>query len=207
MLLSVVVVTAGLVALPAPGIAAAEPAAPPDFYSSFETGDPQPTWNDTVDTDAAGKPKAFGVNGANGTAIPGDIRGKVTESSASSENTAGGEVVANLLDGSTDTKWLSWDPTAWAQFTLSQPTAITHYAISSANDHPERDPKDWTLQGSNDGIIWTQLDKQTDQSFSARFQQKDYKIAPTAPYRFFRLDITRNNGGPPSAIRTAARER
>ena len=55
MLLSVVVMTAGLVALPAPGIAAADPAAPPDFYSSFETGDPQPTWNDTVDTDAAGK--------------------------------------------------------------------------------------------------------------------------------------------------------
>jgi predicted alpha-1,2-mannosidase len=186
--------TASLV-VPTAGVAVADPATPPDFYSSFETGDPQPTWNDTVDTDATGKPKAFGVNGANGTAIPGDIRGKVTETTASSENT-GGEVASNLVDGSTDTKWLSWNPTAWAQLTLSQPTAITHYAISSANDSPERDPKDWTLQGSNDALAWTDLDKQTGQSFSARFQQNDYQIAPTAAYKYFRLTITANNGGP-----------
>jgi len=194
-LLSVVVIAAGLVALP-PGVAAADPAAPPDFYSSFEAGDTQPTWNDTVDTDASGKPKAFGVNGANGTAIPGDIRGKVTESSASSENTDGGEVVANLFDATTDTKWLAWNPTAWAQANLSEATSITHYAIASANDHDERDPKDWTLQGSNNGTDWTQLDKQTGQSFASRFQQNNYKLAaPTAPYKFFRLDVTANNGG------------
>ncbi len=41
------------------------------------------------------------------------------------------------------------------------------------------------------------LDKQADQAFTARFQQKDYKLAaPSAPYKYFRLDITRNNGGP-----------
>ncbi|MEU0797960.1 discoidin domain-containing protein, partial [Amycolatopsis sp. NPDC005961] len=195
-LVTAAVVAAGLVALPATA-SAAEEALPADFSSSFEPGDVQPTWTDTVDTDAAGKPRAFGVNGANGTAIPGDIRGKVTESSASSENTDGGEVVSNLFDGTTDTKWLSWDPTAWAQVTLSEPTSITHYAISSANDFDERDPKDWTLQGSNDASAWTDLDKQTDQAFTARFQQKDYKLAaPSAAYKYYRLDVTRNNGGP-----------
>jgi predicted alpha-1,2-mannosidase len=193
-LLSVVVIAAGLVALPASGLAAADPAAPPDFASSFESGEPQPTWNDTVDIDASGKPKAFGVNGANGTAIPGDIRGRVTESSATSENTDAGEVAANLFDGSTDTKWLSWDSVASAQATLSEPTSITHYAITSANDFADRDPKDWTLQGSADGAAWTDLDRQTNQTFPNRFQQKDYKIAPTAAYKFFRLSVTRNNG-------------
>jgi predicted alpha-1,2-mannosidase len=196
-LLSVVVIASSLVALPAAGAAMAQAATPPDFYSSFETGDPQPTWNDTVDTDAAGKPKAFGVNGANGTAIPGDIRGKITESSASSENTAGGEVVANLFDASTDSKWLSWNPTAWAQATLSEPTSITHYALASANDSPERDPKAWALQGSNDAQAWTDLDTQTNQSFAARFQQNDYKLAaPSAAYKYYRLNVTANNGGP-----------
>ena len=112
-LVTAAVVAAGLVALPAAS-SAAEDALPPDFSSSFEAGDVQPTWTDTVDTDAAGKPRASGINGANGTAIPGDIRGKVTETSASSENTSGGEVVSNLVDGTTDTKWLSWNPTAWA---------------------------------------------------------------------------------------------
>ncbi|MGW5748409.1 GH92 family glycosyl hydrolase [Amycolatopsis sp. NPDC003861] len=195
-LVTAAAVAAGLVALPAAS-SAAEDALPADFSSSFEPGDVQPTWTDTVDTDAAGKPRASGINGANGTAIPGDIRGKVTETSATSENTGGGEVVANLVDGTTDTKWLSWDPTASAQITLSEPTSITHYAISSANDFAERDPKDWTLQGSNDASSWTDLDKQADQAFTERFQQKDYKLAaPTPAYKYFRLDITRNNGGP-----------
>ncbi len=196
-LVTAAVVAAGLVAALPATASAAEEALPADFSSSFEAGDVQPTWTDTVDTDAAGKPWAFGINGANGTAIPGDIRGKVTESSGSSENTDGGEVVSNLFDGTTDTKWLSWDPTASAQVTLSEATSITHYAISSANDFDERDPKDWTLQGSNDASAWTDLDRQTGQAFTARLQQKDYKLAaPTAAYKYFRLNITANNGGP-----------
>ncbi|MFI5606607.1 GH92 family glycosyl hydrolase [Amycolatopsis sp. NPDC051903] len=189
-----VVAAAGLVALPVTAVAAAE-APPPDFSSSFEPNDPQPAWQDTVDTDAAGKPRTSGVNGANGATIPGDIRGKVTETSASSENTDGGEVSANLVDGTTDTKWLSWEPTAWAQITLSEPVAITHYALSSANDFPGRDPQDWTLQGSNDAQSWTDLDKQSGQSFDARFQEHQYQLAaPSAAYRYYRLDVTRNHG-------------
>ncbi|WP_328609840.1 GH92 family glycosyl hydrolase [Amycolatopsis sp. NBC_00345] len=189
-----VVAAAGLAALPVTA-ATAEAAAPPDFSSSFEANDPQPTWQDTVDTDAAGKPRASGVNGANGTAIPGDIRGKVTEVTASSENTDGGEVAANLVDGTTDTKWLSWDPTAWAQVTLSEPTSITHYAISSANDFPGRDPQDWTLQGSDDAKAWLDLDKQTGQTFENRLQQKDYKLAAASKaFKYYRLDVTRDHG-------------
>ncbi len=193
MLLSAVVTAATVAALPA-GQAAAAPA--PAFYSSFETGDPQPSWVDTVDTDPNGKPKASGVNGANGTAIPGDIRGKITESAASHENTEAGEVVANLADGSADTKWLAKAPTGWARFTLSEPTSITHYALTSANDAAERDPKDWTLRGSNDGTNWTELDKQAGQSFGARFERKEYQLQPTAAFKHFQLDITANNGGP-----------
>ena len=189
-----VVAAAGLAALPVTA-ATAEAAAPPDFSSSFEPSDPQPTWQDTVETDATGKPRASGVDGANGTAIPGDIRGKVTEVTASSENTDGGEVAANLVDGSTDTKWLSWDPAAWAQVTLSEPTLITHYAISSANDFAGRDPQDWTLQGSSDAKSWTDLDQQSGQTFENRLQQKDYKLAaPSAPFKYYRLNVTRNHG-------------
>ncbi|WP_179956994.1 GH92 family glycosyl hydrolase [Amycolatopsis anabasis] len=190
--MSVVVTAAGLVTLPTS--AAADPV--PDFYSSFEANDPQPTWVDTVDTDPTGKPRAAGVNGANGTAIPGDIRGKVTESAASNENTDANEIAANLVDGSPESKWLAFAPTGWARFTLSAPTAITHYAVTSANDAPERDPKDWALQGSNDGTTWTDLDKRTGQSFGARFETKEYQIPPTAAYRHYRIDVTRNNGGP-----------
>ncbi|HWD03466.1 MAG TPA: GH92 family glycosyl hydrolase [Amycolatopsis sp.] len=192
--LAAVVAAAGLAAAPVTASAAAG-AAPPDFSTSFEAGEPQPTWLDTVDTDAAGKPRSSGVNGANGATIPGDVRGKVTETSASSENTDGGEVSANLVDGTTDTKWLSWEPTAWAQITLAEPVSITHYAISSANDFPGRDPQDWTLQGSNDAQSWTDLDRQSGQSFDARLQEHQYKLAAPSPaYRYYRLNVTRNHG-------------
>ncbi|MBB4683494.1 GH92 family glycosyl hydrolase [Amycolatopsis jiangsuensis] len=179
--LAAAVVAAGLAALPAAAPATAEEAAPPDFTSSFEPGEPQPA-QDTVDTDAAGKPRAAGVTGA-------------TVVSASSENTDAGEVAANLIDGKPATKWLSHDPAAWAQVTLTAPSTITHYAITSANDFAGRDPQDWTLQGSADGVQWTELDKQTGQSFPDRLQRKDYQLDGASPaYRFYRLDVTRNHG-------------
>ncbi|RJQ87637.1 GH92 family glycosyl hydrolase [Amycolatopsis panacis] len=179
--LAAAVVAAGLAALPAAGPAVAAEAAPPDFSSSFEPGDPQPA-QDSVDTGAAGKPRAAGVTGD-------------TVISASSENAGAGEVAANLVDGKTATKWLAPAPAAWAQVSLTAPGTITHYALTSANDFAGRDPQDWTLQGSADGTHWAQLDKQTGQTFDDRFQRKEYRLAaPSAGYRFYRLDITRNHG-------------
>ena len=63
---------------------------------------------------------------------------------------------------------------------------------TSANDAAERDPQDWTLQGSNDGNDWTTLDTQTGQSFAERFQTKQYDVANDQPRTsYYRLDITR----------------
>jgi len=36
--------------------------------------------------------------------------------------------------------------------------AIARYDLVSANDVPERDPKDWQFQGSSDGVTWATLD-------------------------------------------------
>ncbi|MBN6040161.1 GH92 family glycosyl hydrolase [Amycolatopsis sp. 195334CR] len=193
-LLSAVVLSAGLTAVPSPALAA--PAPPPDFYSSFEPGEPAPNWTDTVDTGPDGKPKAHGVNGANGTAIPGDVRGKLAEATASSENPEGGETAPNLADGKPESKWLSKNPTAWAQLAMTEPVTITRYGLTSANDFDERDPQDWKLQGSADGTTWTDLDAQTGQEFTERFQPKEYRLAAPATFQYFRLDITKNNGGP-----------
>src|SRR4029079_9767520 len=57
-----------------------------------------------------------------------------------------------------------------------------------------RDPQDWTVQGSNDGHTWTTLDTQVDQSFSERFQMKQYPVANDQAYLYYKLDITRNHG-------------
>src|SRR5439155_1297506 len=100
-----------------------------------------------------------------------------------------------LADGDPSTKWLAFQPTATLTFTMGQPATVTHYALTSANDAPERDPKDWTVQGSADGNTWTTLDTQTGQMFTDRGQSKDYSFTNGTAYKYYRLNITANAGG------------
>jgi len=101
-----------------------------------------------------------------------------------------------VFDNRADTKWLANGPVGWVQyeFANNQAFAINSYAITSANDAPDRDPKDWTLLGSNDGTNWTVVDSRTGQSFAARFQRRLFKCTNTTPYRIYRLNVTLNNG-------------
>ncbi|OLB77055.1 MAG: alpha-mannosidase [Actinobacteria bacterium 13_2_20CM_2_71_6] len=193
-------VVAMLVAVPLPGFAgpptAPQPADPaPLFASSFEPAGQQPAWSNTVETDAAGNRKTAGIDGTSSRGIPGNLADKVVEIAASGEYTASGEVKENLNDGDVNSKWLVFTATAWVQFKLSEPVAVVAYALSSANDAAERDPRDWTLQGSADGQTWSTVDTQTGQQFSARFQTKEYHFTNPSAYQFYRLDITANAGG------------
>ncbi|RSM53875.1 alpha-mannosidase, partial [Actinoplanes sp. ATCC 53533] len=186
-LLSVTLVTAAA-AVATGGAALAAAAA--SFGSSFETDDPQPTWTDTVDA-AAG---SDGVDGNLTVGMPGSLRGHVTAVAVNAEpisNEGGG----NLNDGDPATKWLVDTPTSWAQYTLDAPAEVIKYALTSANDAPERDPRDWTLQGSADGTTWTTVDTQTGQAFTARFQTKTYTVADPASFPIYRLTITGHPSG------------
>ncbi len=66
---------------------------------------------------------------------------------------------------------------------------LSSYTISSANDAPERDPRDWTLSGSNDGVNFVPLDTRSDEFFSSRFQTRQFTLAGAAAYNIYRLDI------------------
>ncbi|MEV1286098.1 ThuA domain-containing protein [Micromonospora sp. NPDC049679] len=120
---------------------------------------------------------------------------KVIEVTASAENPPN-ETKEKLFDGNTNTKWLTFQPTGWVTAKLDKPVAVTRYALTSANDFTGRDPKDWKLQGSQDGQSWTSLDTQTGQSFPQRFQTKPYQFDNTQAYQYYRLDITANGGEP-----------
>ncbi|MFE1935649.1 GH92 family glycosyl hydrolase [Streptomyces sp. NPDC059474] len=195
-------VAAVLLAVTAQGGAVAAPAGPASahhadrtFASSFESGDPQPDWRDTVETGPDGKKKASGVGGGYSSGIPGNVTDKVTEVRASGENTEGGEVKENLVDGELTSKWLAFDTTtAWLEFDLSEPVKAVRYALTSANDAPGRDPKDWTLKGSANGSDWTALDTRKDETFSSRQQTREFSFDGATAYRHFRLEITRNAG-------------
>lgn len=187
-----------VMAVGAQGAAVALPAtasADREFASSFEADDPAPDWLNTVDTAPDGSGRAAGVDGGYSTGIPGSVTDHVTDVRASAENTGGGEVKENLVDSEPGTKWLAFETTGWAEFDLDKPLAIKTYALTSANDFAERDPRNWTLQGSVDGTDWKTLDTRSGETFPERFQTKSYDLAePAAAYQHFRLDITKNNG-------------
>ncbi|WP_177239805.1 GH92 family glycosyl hydrolase [Streptomyces monashensis] len=195
-----VLTAAFVMAVGAQGAAVALPARAPaaggEFASSFEAGDPAPDWIDTVDTEPDGGKRASGVDGGYSTGIPGNVTDHVTDVRASGENTGAGEVKENLVDGDPGTKWLTFQPTGWAEFDLDKPVRLVTYALTSANDHAERDPRDWTLLGSTDGKDWKAVDTRSGETFSERLQTRSYDLAQPAEYQHFRLEITRNGGAP-----------
>ena len=107
-----------------------------------------------------------------------------------------GEEIDNLFDGSANTKFLSFHSTGWIQYDFQDEAAfiINKYAITSADDNEQRDPKSWIFQGSNDGTTWINLDEKTEVLFSKRKQTRVFTVANTTAYKTYRLCITSNNG-------------
>jgi len=165
-----------------------------DFYSSFEPGDPQPAWTDAVEVDAHGTRRASGVTGTPNTLILGNIMSQVVEVTASGDNPPN-ETAARIADGEATSKWLVFAPTGWAQVKLAQTIAVRRYAVTSANDAPERDPESWSLEGSQDGQSWTAIDTRSGQSFAARFETHTFDFANDTAFRYYRLDVTANQSG------------
>jgi len=189
--LAVALATPALGRLPLAQAAPGDPA--PAFFSSFEAGQRPLDWTSTVEVGPDGAPKASGVTGPPTTGIPGDITSGVTGVTASAEN-APGEAAAKAVDGDVNSKWLAFQPTGWVNLTFAKATTVKRYALTSANDAPERDPRDWELQGSNDGSTWTTLDTKTGQDFAQRFQTRVFDIANTTAYTVYRLNITAVHG-------------
>ncbi|MGW9027670.1 GH92 family glycosyl hydrolase [Streptomyces sp. NPDC055722] len=172
--------------------AASAEAPPGNFSSSFESADPQPATS-TVEVDANGKPIQTNLSGSSPSGLPGSLLDQVSAVTASAENPPG-EVATNLKDENPSTKWLAFDKTGWVAYRLAKPATVVKYSLTSANDAPGRDPKDFTVQGSNDGSAWTDLDTRTGVTFSGRFATNTYSFTNTTAYSYYRLNVTANSG-------------
>jgi hyaluronate lyase len=115
-----------------------------------------------------------------------------------SDDNAPNETVDKAFDDSSNTKWLAKATTGWLQyqFASSNAYAVKKYTLTSANDYSTRDPKNWTLYGSHDGINWTPLDVQSNQTFATRKLKQEYTITNNTAYEYYKLDINLNNGHP-----------
>ncbi len=121
--------------------------------------------------------------------------------SVSHENGNANENSTKLVDNNTGTKFLLFEAQAkiaeglWYRLTFPNPIVLGAYTITSGNDSPDRDPKDWRLQGSDDGTSWTTLDTKTGQAFSGRGMTIRYEFPNETAFKQYRVLISANNGG------------
>ncbi len=101
------------------------------------------------------------------------------------------EEVSRTIDRNKRTKWftpfcpgLSW------QLELPESRKCTLYRLTSANDYPKRDPKNWIVEGSTDGKTFVRIGEEKNVVFPSRLQEKEFRIAAPGNYRFYRITFT-----------------
>lgn len=115
---------------------------------------------------------------------------KLTATSENFPNEGRTKAVDNLLT----TKWSSTNVTPSLTINFTTPKIITYYSITSGNVLGSRDPRDWVIEGSNDGTTFTMLDTKTAQTFASRIQTRYFSFANTNAYQYYRFRVTANNG-------------
>lgn len=83
----------------------------------------------------------------------------------------------------------------WLQIDLATAYAISSFAVQvNTIPEPNRAPKNFTLQGSNDGTSFTTLATITNQTAWGSGETRTFTVTSPGSYRYYRLDITANNG-------------
>ncbi|MFF1922031.1 phosphatase PAP2 family protein [Streptomyces sp. NPDC058221] len=178
--------------------AVADEAPGPGGYwsTSYEAGAPQP----------AGFPAYRAATGLRGETT--EVSTTVTSVTSNRPNDASAtEHVTGLADNDSSTKWYasgSGRPTAehpvYAIYTLDSPAPVTGYSLTAANDAAPRDPRAWTVLGSNrasaasdaDDPSWTELGTEKNQEFGERNQTDFYSVHAPGSYRYYQLRVTEN---------------
>ncbi|MGY4384379.1 hypothetical protein ACVWYN_001405 [Pedobacter sp. UYP24] len=121
---------------------------------------------------------------------------------ASRDNSNTNENAAKLVDNNVETKiYLGGPPFPIIfQFKFASAQTVKIYAIGNANDTETRDPKIWTIEGSNDEKSWTIVDSRSLTTTLYALSGNKYKqltyftISDPKPFIFYRWNITKNSG-------------
>ena len=163
-----------------------------DFSTSFEANESIKPLENTVEKINANKSFQNNLTGLGNN----PLMSRLTEVTASAENPPD-EKAARAADDDAGSKWLAFQPVGWLKYRFSEPVTAGSYTLTSGNDHPERDPKEWRLTGSDDGERWTMLDTQSGQSWGDRERgvTKSYKLKSPKAFAFYHLDISSIQSG------------
>lgn len=127
---------------------------------------------------------------------------------ASASSIAGsGYEAFRAFDGNTGTTNASWVtlnpyPTGWialdfGEFRKVSKVKLTSWNNSSAKTHS---PKDFLIEGSNDGSKWTTLKEIVNETDWIANETREYSLGKTHNYKMYRINITKNNGAVQSGL-------
>jgi hypothetical protein len=110
----------------------------------------------------------------------------------------GGESAFNVFDnkvGGGDDKWCCDDPVpgapVWIAVEFANPISLTHFTLTTGNDTRDRDPNDWAIEGSNDGVTYFPIYtfQESAATWATDTRNEVFKftlLTPSAPYKFIR---------------------
>lgn len=116
---------------------------------------------------------------------------------ASASSSYSGFEAWKAFNGIADGGWQADSGTSWwlmYDFGETSKALVTKYSITaSTNAGNARSPKNWTFEGSNDGIQWSVLDTQVNQINWTVGLVREYSFNNEYSFRYYRLNISANN--------------
>ena len=105
------------------------------------------------------------------------------------------------FDNNSNTRWGVGATSGIISVALSSAKIVAGYSIRARNDSYLIDsPKDWTFEGSNDGINWAILDTQTGQTSWSMNERKEFVLSSPSSYLYYRLNISSNQSGTDTSV-------
>lgn len=125
-----------------------------------------------------------------------DLHAGTLTASAAGWGDNGEEGFAKVFDKLLSTRYtVTGNKSFWLTYDMEGTSAtVTHYSLSPRDANSDRNPKDWTLQGSNDGSTWTELDKRSEVKFPVRGATLILNVTNPGAYSQYKLDVTNNAG-------------
>ncbi|MDD7984938.1 hypothetical protein PQO01_08270 [Lentisphaera marina] len=108
------------------------------------------------------------------------------------------QMIEQSIDGKSASKWCLFHENkvvTW-QAEYDRPVGIISYELTSGGDVPQRDPKNWLLEASNDGKTWTPLDTKSNQTmFEKRRMKRSYELSESShEFKFYRFSFHKVHG-------------
>ena len=146
------------------------------------------------------------------TDLGGTIRGSNDDlpwTGPDSDGSPDAERIEKLIDNDVNTKYLVGSEQSWLEYSIDEMALVNGYAITSANDAPDRDPRSWELQGWDASANnWITLHSVANQPiWEERFQTKSWNFNNEDKWcNKYRLNILAINGNQEGLMQMAELE-